>query len=376
MLKVIAIFILISLTANAKSVLVPTDFRLGTRLQSVMVNEEVEKRTGAVTSTQDFFLRRARLQVGLSWGNGWSQYFDIRNDKINKGNSGEGDFNLGDASLQYKKVSGDFVYKTKFFRSKVDVSRSSTVSSSRLLYLNRVKSVDFASNYISHNRRATNLQWNGSYKNRIDWHLVSGDSVESGSFDDVKGENAESISQDKFMVGAKVRFHIFENKSKKITETFFDGEDHFTIGAGAFHLPEFTVTYSGTSFKQERNLINTELSFHMGNFTLLSEYFNFSSISEDFTVNPSAHNESEAFYVQGEYKIVDKWRLFYRYEYWNKAKSKSDYDLRHYVLGVNHYIDNNNVRIGAYYDQVDYGSKLSSNKSSKSLLLTAMLHFY
>ena len=174
-----------------------------------------------------------------------------------------------------------------------------------------------------------------------------------------------------------VKFHIFENKQKKIAETFFDGEDHFSVGVGAFHVPEFEVTANSQTFKDERNLINAEMTFNYKKFTIMAEYFSFSSVQQDFSgADASLSNESEAYYVQGEYRFTNKWSAFYRYEYWDKAKGKENFDLNHYVLGVNHYIDRNAVRLGAYYDQKEYGRNISSTKNEKSVILTAMLHFY
>ena len=106
--------------------------KLGTRLQTItshsMRNDTV---TGETETFQDFSLRRTRFQVQADYKEGIKFYMDVRNDKVNKGDSGEGDFNVGDAYIQVKNIFNTKGLHFKAFRAKVDVSRAETISSSK-----------------------------------------------------------------------------------------------------------------------------------------------------------------------------------------------------------------------------------------------------
>ena len=353
----------------------PNSYRIGTRLQGVMEhNDKSMQESNRVD--QDFFLRRARLQVGFDWKNGWSQYMDIRNDRVNQGDKGEGDFNLGDAFISKKLSTGEFNHKFKFFRAKVDISRTQTVSSARILYLNRAKSSDFAANYISHNRRANNLQWNGDYKEKVEWQLVVGDGVQSASFTDALGKKADGVGDKKFIYGTKARVYLLGKKQKKLNETFFATDRLLSVGGGVFTQQDVRFSYGGESHVTDRTLTNLEITAVFGRLSLMGEFFHFSSVAPDFKNSLSQSVASQSFFLQSEYKLNDKWSLYARYEDWNKALSLENFTLENYVLGLNHYYQGNKTKFGFFVDQTRNDQNISSVPRDTSFLLTAMLHFY
>jgi hypothetical protein len=179
------ITLLASIQASAFSVKGPVETKLGVRFQGVVRQQEIESHGGIKTTEQDMYLRRARLEYHLDWGNGFEQSLDIRNDNINLEDRGMGNFRLGDAYIKKVLERGSFKHDFRVFKAKVDISRSQTVSSADLIYLNRPQSSVFASSYISQNRRANNLQWNGTYKDKLAWHLVIGDGTQSEAFEDL-----------------------------------------------------------------------------------------------------------------------------------------------------------------------------------------------
>ena len=58
---------------------------------------------------------------------------DIRNDRANNEDRGEGDFNVGDAKLTIKKIFQQKWLNMALYRAKVDVSRTETVKSAFLI---------------------------------------------------------------------------------------------------------------------------------------------------------------------------------------------------------------------------------------------------
>jgi len=120
------------------------------------------------TSINDSYLRRVRLEVGAGFGEHISFSMDIRNDKSNYGiENKEGQFSLGDAYIKIKKPFGSSLVNFKLFRSKIDVSRTETVKSARVIAYDRPYVADAAAQYISFNRRGSNLQMYGDWEKKI-----------------------------------------------------------------------------------------------------------------------------------------------------------------------------------------------------------------
>ena len=107
--------------------------RLGSRLQSVTESKNITSTNPSEDiSIQDMYLRRVRFQFESIFMNDWRFYMDVRNDNSNKKDKGDGSFIVGDAFIQRKNVFGIEGLYTRFFRSKVELSRSQTIRHSAL----------------------------------------------------------------------------------------------------------------------------------------------------------------------------------------------------------------------------------------------------
>lgn len=361
--------------------------KLGTRLQTItshsMRNDTV---TGETETFQDFSLRRTRFQVQADYKEGIKFYMDVRNDKVNKGDSGEGDFNVGDAYIQVKNILNTKGLHFKAFRAKVDVSRAETISSSKLNYLTRAAIADEAANYVSHNRRANNFQLQGIF-DKWYFQLVAGDGVEAGSFHDAKGEDLSSgdISSQNFMVGSKVRFYpITGYEDKSPTETYFGKGKHFSFGAGIFHTGGIKYQSASTNFEVDRTLINGEFSFHYKGLSFLSEYFKFKNVVQDYSTSNRVLGDSDGYFAQVEYVMTEFHYLapFFRYESWDRFNDAENFDQTSTVAGINWYLRANKIRVGLFYQIEKYDSNIRSTNArgqifdnNKQINLTTMWHY-
>lgn len=367
----------------------PLQLRLGTRLQTVTSHRlRKEETTGDTSEFQDFYIRRGRFQVEAKYKEGIKFYMDIRNDDANKEDKGEGDFNIGDAYIETKDVFGIGGLKFRAFRAKVNVSRTETISSSEILFLDRVHIADEAAQFVSHNRRASNAQLLGVF-DKWYFQLVAGDGVQKDKFHDAKGNNLSSggIDSQKFMLGGKLRFYPFNGwEDKKPTETYLGSGKHISIGGGVFYTGSIEYrNSSGTQVDEvSRTLTNIELSFHYRNLSLQSEYFYFNGVIEDFSTASKNAGTSDGYYVQSEYVFPSLNYLapFLRYEKWDKFKKISDYDLVSQVAGINWYLKGNKLRLGLIYqyDKLDSNLRLANKRGKtfeddRQIKLTTMWHY-
>lgn len=241
--------------------------RVGTRLQSL-----VEDKSSAGVHTQDFFVRRARLQVEADFLDDLSVYMDIRADRVDAGTSGKNAFELGDAFFQKDNLFGNPNLNLRLFRAKYDVSRVETISSSRIIIPNRPTLADYAADYISKARRGSNIQINGDWNNRVQGQIVVGDSVTQPSFEDALGEASATLNMQNLAVGARIRISPFTHwEDAGLTETFFGKGQHFTLGAGYFRTGNIQFTASNQTLDIDRELSNFEMSFHYGSFSIATD---------------------------------------------------------------------------------------------------------
>ncbi len=357
--------------------------RVGTRLQALMENKQSKDNAGNDSlNQQDFYIRRARLQVEAKFKKNLSAYMDIRADKVDQGNGGGNGFALGDAYFQVKNFLGSDNLKLKLFRAKYDISRSQTVSSSRLLIPNRSSISDFAADYISKGRRGNNIQLLGNWSNKVKAQVVVGDGVVDGSFDDALGNGAVDINSQNLAHGVRVRVSPIPGwEEKKLKETQFGHGQHFTVGAGAFFLHNINFDNAApTPQEVDRKLYNFDLSFHIGPISLMSEYFIFEGMVEDHTAPVLRTGKSEGFVVQGEYVLTNFHYIspFVRYENWDRFTDNSDFDQTSYALGVNYYLKGNKLRVGGYYEKTESGNNLAAStgdKESELISLNLMMHY-
>lgn len=351
------------------------DLRLGTRLQAIGALKQETDQNDDQTHNTDFYVRRMRLMVEVNYLENWKFYADIRNDDVNKKDGGESDFNLGDAFLETKVQGG----KVRLLRAKVDVSRTETVSSARLLFLNRASIADQAAQYVSHNRRATNAQYLGKIGDKFSYQIVAGDGATSSKFVDANGNTPDSINRQNMMVGSRVRFSPLSNyKPKKLTEVYYGTGKTFDIGFGVFNTSNIEITHKradGTSRNRaaSRTLYNAELSYAEGPFTVLLESFRFDGQFEDLT-SSSRLGSSSGHMIQTEYVFNNFYAPYFRYETWDHFDQESDYTQNAYVIGLNRYLKGEKMRYGLFYTH-DTFEKNIGDKTTESVQLTLMMNY-
>lgn len=332
------------------------NLRIGARLQSLTsISTSENEQTNSSLTEQDFQARRVRLNVEASFRD-FTYYMDLRNDRANSKDSGENEFNIGDAYV-YKPIlkTKNSLHAIKLFRAKVDVSRSQTASSSELTFVNRPMISDFASHFISEGRRASNVQLVGTIYDQLTYQLVIGDGVYSGEFNDAKGNDIKQIERQNFMVGGKARFFPFQGwVDLKPTETYLGEGKHFSVGAGFFNTSNiFVENESSLNASVSRNLTNLEASGHYKEWFIQAEYFIFDGVIENHNVTTKYNiGKSEGWYVQGEKLFSDFYWLapFARYEIWDRFMSSGDYLSIGKLFGINWYANGNRFKVSLAYE--------------------------
>jgi len=361
--------------------------RLGTRLHALMENRTERNGDGSrEPMNQDFYIRRARLQVEAEFKENLSYYMDIRADKVDFGDRGENSFALGDAFLQVKDAFGSENLMFRFFRAKYDVSRSQTVSSARLLNPTRASISDYASEYISQARRGTNIQLLGNWSNRLTTQLVFGDSVHESSFYDSLGDPSAILNGHSFAYGARVRVSPFAGWNEgALKETQFGRGQHLTLGAGAFFVDNINFSVSPLGGQQntevDRSLYNFDLSFHWGSFSLMSEYFVFEGMVENFAAGLLRQGNSEGWVTQFEYVLTDFHYLapYVRLQSWDRFQQNDGYSQDSWLVGLNYYLQGNKLRLGATLESTDFGEGLTNtgqfSDSETVIGMNFMMHY-
>lgn len=356
--------------------------KFGTRLQAIMEDSSVSNSAGRKVHDQDFYIRRARLQVEAKFQENLSYYMDIRADKVDKGNSGGNSFALGDAFFQIKKAFGNENLKFRLFRAKYDVSKTQTVSSSRLLNPSRVAISDFAAEYISKNRRGSNVQLLGNWWDKIKMQIVVGDSVQESSFRDSLNKTTAQLDSQSFAFGGRLRVSPFSGWEEfGLKETYFGKGKHFTLGAGHFGVNNINFVASGRSHEVDRSLTNFEASFHYGPFSIQGEFYSFDGVIDDYSSASFVEGESDGWFVQSEFVFTNFHYLapYIRYQYWDHFKEKADFGETSTLLGLNYYMKGNKLRVGAYYDITKYEVALMSAASLDDKVTKAgvylMMHY-
>lgn len=356
----------------------PFELRLGTRLQGIIdYKDEKNNSTGVEENFQDFFVRRSRLNVEVKYKENLSFYMDIRNDQVGAQDKGEGGFNIGDGFLEVKKLNGSDLLNLRFYRAKIDVSRSQTASSSRLVYLNRTYVADYAAHYVSHNRRASNIQLLGHWNKKIHYQFALGDGVFKDNFYDAKGNDADSIVRQNFMLGGKIRLSPFTGwEDDKVQETYYGEGKHFAFGVGVFNTSRIKFKSGANTQNVNRILTNIELSAHYAGWNFLAESFKFQGQMKDFVNEINVQGSSEGHQIQLEYTFQDLNFIapFVRYESWDKFEQADGFDVNATVVGVNWYLKGEKIRVGAAFIQEDHAANVG-NKKVDAFQLYSMMNY-
>ena len=144
----------------------------------------------------------------------------------------------------------------KLFRSKVDVSYSQTSSSKHLFNPERTVTAEKASSFVVQDRRANNVQVNGTLGQAY-YQIAVSDGVNSGDLEDLSGDTVSSVEGQKLTYGGKLRYFFIGNPKKtKIQDTYYGHEDVLSLGIGHFRNEKITAenaTRSVEKFSFGRN---------------------------------------------------------------------------------------------------------------------------
>lgn len=362
----------------------PLNIRMGARLHTVArYSDQKVAHSSKRTNLQDFYARRVRLQFEANFKEGIKYYMDLRNDDANKEDLGEKTFNIGDAYVEVKRPWGIESMKLRAFRAKVNVSRSETVSSSQIILLDRSFIADEAAQYVSHNRRATNVQLMGHLHKKLQYQVVIGDGVHADKFHDAKAAKLAvgSVKNQDLMYGAKLRFSPLKDfEDDQLSETYLGRGQHLSFGLGYFKTGgiEYAATlYTG---KTSRELMVADVSTHYKNLFVQAEYFKFNGVVQSFSAATENKGSSDGWYAQAEYVLPQLSYIapFVRVENWNRFRSLAQYQLKSFVSGLTWYLKGDSARFGIFYQKDDYqdnillSSKYASNQQVK---LTTMWLF-
>jgi hypothetical protein len=364
-------------------------FKAGIRVQGSFesLNTKKYNSNGSLisnTTIQDAYLRRVRLEVSAGFGEHSSFVMDIRNDKSNKGiENDEGSFNVGDAYLKIKKPFNNSLVNFKFYRAKIDISRTESVKSARVIVYDRPYVADAAAQYISFNRRASNAQIYGDYKKKIHYQFAAGSASSPDKIIDATGSKATAqgvnIDKQSFFYGGKIILSPFDGwEETKRTETYFAKGKHFAVGASYWAVPKLSgTTAGGAAFDLNRELINLEASAHYKGLFLQGEFFQFNDMVQEWAATTNLQTgRSTGWYVTGEYVMPAFSYIapFARYESWDRFESKNGYELTSTLAGINWYLRGNTTKVGFVYQKDEYGIN-TGNKDVTSMRITSQWFF-
>lgn len=339
-----------------------SSLKIGGRLQGV----------GAFNTNSgdnDLFLRRGRVNLQYELQNGHRFYMDLRNDKVNLSDSGEGDLQIGDGFYEIPVAASDVIKNVRLFRAKVDVSYTQTSSSKNLLSPVRANAAEYAANYIVHNRRANNIQLNGGGK-RYSFQLAIADGVQS---DKVKAVNSDvsvdSISKQKLTMGGKFRYFVWGDKAP-LQETYYQGKNTLSVGFGAFHNPGITFELSdGDSFTSDRQLYNLEVSYSYRNFRFLTEGFVFAG--DLVNLDERESGTSTGYYMSSEI-ILGKVAPYASYSNLDRDRNRAEMSENTATIGVNYYVSGKRQRYGVSFTNRQFEDNLNEPEDNEINLYTML----
>ena len=349
--------------------------KAGVRIQGTFENVDA--------TFSDAYLRRVRFEVAAGFNKWTSFVMDVRNDKANIADKGEQGFNVGDAYVKIKKPFNTSLVNFKLYRAKIDVSRTETVKSARVIAYDRPKVADEAAQYITHNRRGTNIQAYGNWNKKVHYQVAAGDGVYSGKLKDATGDSfSGTLTQNSLFYGGKVVLSPFDGwEETKRTETYFAKGKHFEIGAAYWaseninYADTSKTTTTGTiSQKIDHTLTNLEMSAHYKGLFVQAEYFEFDGVVKQW--GSAETGKSNGWYATSEYVIEDLNFLapFVRYESWDKFEGADGYDYTAATAGVNWYLKGNSIKAGLVYQTEKYGVN-TGNKDIDTVRLTSQFFF-
>ena len=361
--------------------------KAGVRIQGSFENREVDFNdvSKSDTSLNDAYLRRVRFEVAAGFGKHASFVMDVRNDKSNYGiENSEGNFNVGDAYVKIKKPFDSSLVNFKLYRAKIDISRTETVKSARVIVYDRPYVADAAAQYISFNRRGANVQMYGDWEKKIHYQIATGSASSPDKVIDAAGNEGSSanvnMDEQSFFFGGKVRVSPFDGwEETKRTETYFAQGKHISVGAAYWVIPTLKGQVNNTTnFDLSRALLNIEASAHYYGFFIQGEYFKFDDVVQDWTTGATevTTGSSSGWYVTSEY-VIEPWSYlapFVRYESWNRFEDVDGYEVTSMLGGVNWYLRGNTTKVGILYQKDSYGDQ-TGDKDEQIIRVTSQWFF-
>jgi len=339
--------------------------KAGVRIQGTIESKSTDDKsiTNKDTTINDMYLRRVRFEVAAGFGKHASFVMDVRNDKSNYGiENVEGNFNVGDAYVKIKKPFNTSLLNFKLYRAKIDVSRTETIKSARVIAYDRPYVADAAAQFISFNRRGANVQAYGDWNKKIHYQIAAGSASNPSKVKDAQGNSGSNVdlSDQSFFYGGKVKLSPFDGwEELKNTETYMGVGKHFTVGAAYWGIPTMKgENASSVGFDLHRSLINAEISGHYKGFMAQAEYFKFNDVVQDIDDNTAiTTGTSSGWYATSEYVFTDFHYIapFVRYESWNRFEDADGYDSTSAIAGVNWYLRGNTTKVGMYFQQDTLG---------------------
>lgn len=343
--------------------------KIGGRLQGILDYN-------TANGSQDFYLRRTRLNLDYRPWDGHQFVYDIRNDKANFRDSGEEEFVIGDA---YWKIRIDkwSINNIKLFRAKVDVSYSQTSSSKNLFNPQRNDISEYASDFIVQNRRANNIQANGNIGN-LAYQVYVSDGVQKGDLEDLGGTKVRTVNHQRFSYGTKLRyFFLGDARKNRVQDTFFGEYDTISLGVGYGRNDKINVTSSDNSSTMdfERAIVNLDVSVSLGGFRFLGEYFDFDGIlvDENAALEANRVGTASGYFAQAEY-VYGKWAPYLNYERYDKWDTQDGYLLKSHSFGINYYTLMEAMRFGVVYKKTTNEVNVGNNEN-KETYAYMMLNF-
>ena len=359
-------------------------FKAGVRIQGTMESTDTNYNdsTKIDTSLNDAYLRRVRFEVAAGFTKHTSFVMDMRNDKSNYGiENSEGSFNVGDAYLKIKNPFKTSLVNFKLYRAKIDISRTETVKSARVIAYDRPYIADAAAQFISFNRRGTNVQMYGDWEKKIHYQIATGSSANPDKVKDAGGNSGSNIvmTEQSFFFGGKIKFSPFNGwEEQKVTETYMGQGKHFTFGVAYWIVPTMKgITDNNTTLDVQRSLINAEISAHYHGLMVQAEYFKFNDVVEDIqATNRINTGTASGYYATSEYVFTNFYFLapFVRYESWDRFQEKDNYSAISMLAGLNWYLRGNTTKVGMYY-QKDSFDKNVGDKDVDIFRITSQWFF-
>lgn len=352
--------------------------KAGIRLQGTFENKKTKDLASGETSTlQDAYLRRVRFEIAAGFGKYSSFVMDVRNDKANIEDKGEGGFNVGDAYVQIKKPFDTSLVNFRLYRAKIDVSRTETVKSARVICYDRPQVADEAAQFISENRRAANAQIYGDWNKKIHYQVAFGDATASDHTVDASGTSLDGSIQDQnFFYGGKLILSPFDGwEETSRTETYFGEGKHFEVGIGYWKVGGIQYeTDQDLMIDTDHTLINYELSAHYKNAFIQAEYFDFDGVVKNWASTETG--ESSGWYATGEYVMPELYYIapYFRYEKWDKWNDAPGYDYTSKIAGINWYLRGNTTKVGLVYQKDTYDENIG-DKDTTSVRVTSQWFF-